>query len=193
MMVKICGITNLEDALAAVEGGAQALGFNFWPGSPRYITPKRARAIIDALPGDVCKVGVFVDETPEAVKTIAREAGVDVAQLHGQETAGEFPEGLRVWKAVRIGEKFDRAALDRYPAEALLLDGAANGTTFDWALAAGIARRVIVAGGLDAGNVARAIAQARPWGVDACSRLEAAPGRKDHVKMAQFLKAAISA
>ena len=193
MMVKICGITNLEDALAAVEGGARALGFNFWPGSPRFIAPETARAIIEELPAEVCKVGVFVDEKPEKVATIAREAGLDVVQLHGRETGSDFPAGLRVWKAIRIGAHFDRAALDQYPAEALLLDGAANGVVFDWTLAAGIGRKVIVAGGLDATNVGKAIEQARPWGVDACSRLESTPGRKDHVKMAQFLKAALSA
>ncbi len=193
MMVKICGITNLEDALAAIDGGASALGFNFWPGSPRYVTPQRARAVMGELPAGVWKVGVFVDEAPETVAAVAREVGLDVAQLHGHETGSNFPQGVRVWKAIRIGGHFDRAGLDQYPAEALLLDGMANGVAFDWTLAAGVPRKVIVAGGLDASNVAQAITQARPWGVDACSRLESAPGKKDHVKMAQFLKAALSA
>jgi len=193
MMVKICGITNPEDALAAIEGGAQALGFNFWPGSPRYITPDAARELIAKLPAGVWKVGVFVDEKPERIALIARETGLDVVQLHGQETGADFPQGLRVWKAIRIGAHFDREALDQYPAEALLLDGTANGVTYDWTLAAGIRRKVIVAGGLDAANVGKAIDQARPWGVDACSRIESSPGRKDHAKMAQFLKAALSA
>jgi phosphoribosylanthranilate isomerase len=193
MMVKICGITNLEDALAAVEGGARALGFNFWPGSLRYIAPDAAQELISQLPAGVWKVGVFVDEKPARVAAIARETGLDVVQLHGREMAAEFPPGFRVWKAIRIGAQFDREALDQYPAEALLLDGVANGVTFDWALAAGIRRKVILAGGLDAANVGAAIDQARPWGVDACSRLESAPGRKDHAKMSQFLKAALSA
>lgn len=193
MMVKICGITNLEDALAAVEGGAGALGFNFWAGSPRYIAPEAARALTGQLPAGVCKVGVFVDEEPEKVAGIARQVGLDVVQLHGRETASDFPAGLRVWKAIRIGAQFNRATVDQYPADALLLDGMANGVAFDWTLAAGIPRKVIIAGGLDAANVAKAIEQARPWGVDACSRLESAPGRKDHLKMAQFLKAALSA
>lgn len=193
MMVKICGITNLEDALAAIEGGASALGFNFWPGSPRHVAPEKARALIAKLPASVFKVGVFVDEAPETVAAVAREAGLDVAQLHGHETGSNFPQGVRVWKAIRIGGPFHRAGLDQYPAEALLLDGAANGVTFDWTLAAGIPGKVIVAGGLDASNVGKAIQQARPWGVDACSRLESAPGKKDHTKMAQFLKAALSA
>ncbi len=193
MMVKICGITNLEDALAAVEGGAGALGFNFWAGSPRYIAPEAARALTGQLPAGVCKVGVFVDEEPEKVAGIARQVGLDVVQLHGRETASDFPAGLRVWKAIRIGAQFNPATVDQYPADALLLDGMANGVAFDWTLAAGIPRKVIIAGGLDAANVAKAIEQARPWGVDACSRLESAPGRKDHLKMAQFLKAALSA
>jgi len=192
-MVKICGITNREDARAAIEGGARALGFNFWPGSPRYITPERARELIGGLAADVWKVGVFVNERAETIATVANDVGLDVVQLHGRETAGDFPAGLRVWKAIRIGADFDRTALGEYPAEALLLDGTANGVTFDWRLAAGIPGKVIVAGGLDAANVARAIDQARPWGVDACSRLESSPGKKDHAKMAQFLKAALSA
>ncbi len=192
MMVKICGITNLEDALAAVEGGAAALGFNFWPRSPRYITPEAVHRVIEQLPATVWKAGVFVDESPAAVAEIAREAGLDIAQLHGRETAHDFPQGVRVWKAVRIGADFDPAALDEYPAEAVLLDGPANGVTFDWKMAARTSKKVIIAGGLDAENVRHAIEQAGPWGVDACSRIESAPGKKDHHKMAEFLKAALA-
>jgi phosphoribosylanthranilate isomerase len=191
MMVKICGITNLEDATAAVEGGASALGFNFWRRSPRYVTPESARSLIDQLPSTVWKVGVFVDEDAATVARIAREAGLDIVQLHGQETAESFPQGARVWKAVRIRENFDVTRLNEYPSEAILLDGPANGKTFDWSLAAHVSKKLIVAGGLDADNVRAAIDQAKPWGVDACSRLESAPGRKDHGKMAQFLKAAL--
>jgi phosphoribosylanthranilate isomerase len=191
MMVKICGINNLEDALAAIGGGAAAVGFNFWPGSPRYITPESARRVIERLPDAVDKVGVFVDEEPGTIEAVASEAGLHVAQLHGRERASDFPGGLRIWKAVRIRENFDRDALDGYPAEAVLLDGPRNGEPFEWTLAAGISRKVILAGGLDAENVGRAIEQARPWGVDACSRIESAPGKKDHAKMARFLKAAL--
>jgi phosphoribosylanthranilate isomerase len=192
MMVKICGITNAEDALAAIEGGAAALGFNFCPRSPRYVKPEAARKIIERLPATVWKAGVFVDETVGAVAEIVRETGLDIAQLHGRETAADFPVGVRVWKAIRIGASFDAAALAEYPAEAVLLDGPANGVPFDWTLAAGASRKVIIAGGLDAGNVRRAIEQARPWGVDACSCIESAPGKKDHRKMAEFLKAALT-
>ena len=126
------------------------------------------------------------------VSRIARETGLDIVQLHGQETARSFPQGARVWKAVRIRGTFDMARLDEYPAEAILLDGPANGETFDWTLAACVSKKLIIAGGLDADNVRAAIEQAKPWGVDACSRLESAPGRKDHGKMAQFLKAALA-
>jgi phosphoribosylanthranilate isomerase len=191
MMVKICGITNLEDATAAVEGGASALGFNFWRRSPRYVTPESARSLIDQLPSTVWKVGVFVDEDAATVIRIAGEAGLDIVQLHGQETAQSFPQGARVWKGVRIRENFDVTRLNEYPSEAILLDGPANGKTFDWSLAAHGSKKLIIAGGLDADNVRAAIHQAKPWGVDACSRLESAPGRKDHGKMAQFLKAAL--
>ena len=193
MMVKICGVTNREDALAAVEGGAAALGFNFYPGSPRYIDPARAAAVGEGL--TVWKVGVFVDEAPARIAEIAALAGLDVAQLHGAETAAEYPQGIRVWKAARVDKKFRIADFDADPAEAILLDSPGAGGTgrvFDWSRAAGSARRIILAGGLDAGNVNQAIAAARPWGVDVCSRIESAPGRKDHVKMAQFLKEATS-
>jgi phosphoribosylanthranilate isomerase len=194
MMVKICGITNREDALAAVEGGAAALGLNFWPRSPRAITIEQAADLVAALPAGIIKAGVFVNQ-PEA-GDIARRLNLDVVQFCGDETPADYPAGLRVWKSVRVGENF---TLPDCPAEALLLDGPAgalhggSGKTFDWRLAAGAARKIILAGGLDASNVREAIAAARPWGVDACSRLESSPGKKDHVKMAAFLKAALAA
>jgi len=191
MMVKICGITNREDALAAVEGGAAALGFNFYPGSPRYIAPGDAAAIIAELPAAVWKAGVFVDESPEAILRVAREAHLDIAQLHGNETPADYPQGIRVWKAIRVRDGRVPESVDT-GAEALLLDGPASGESFDWARAAHSHARLILAGGLDAINVRRAIEQAHPWGVDACSRLESAPGRKDHMKMAEFLKAALA-
>jgi phosphoribosylanthranilate isomerase len=156
------------------------------------VTPQFARDLIERLPATVWKVGVFVDEEAATVSRIAREAGLDIVQLHGQETARSFPQGARVWKAVRIQGNIDVAQLDEYPAEAILLDGPANGETFDWTLGARVSKKLIIAGGLDADNVRAAIEQAQPWGVDACSRLESMPGRKDHGKMAQFLKAALA-
>jgi phosphoribosylanthranilate isomerase len=197
MMVKICGITNREDALAAIEGGAAALGFNFYPASPRYITPEQAAEIgagLSVWPA-VWKVGVFVDEAPERVLRIARQAGLDVAQLHGSESRENYPRSIRVWKAIRVRDGQVPETLD-FPAEAVLLDGPASSESFDWQNISGMSRfagKLILAGGLDAGNVRRAIEQAHPWGVDACSRLESAPGRKDHLKMAEFLKAALAA
>ncbi len=188
MMVKICGITNREDALAAVEGGASALGFIFYPKSPRCVDAEQARRIAEVVPASIWKVGVFVNEPAAEVARIARAAGLDVAQLHGQETAADFPPGIRIWKALRILEAVPD--LDQYPVEAFLLDGMANGRTFDWNLARVPGKRIILAGGLDATNVSRAIECARPWGVDACSCLESAPGRKDHVKLKEFLRAA---
>jgi phosphoribosylanthranilate isomerase len=197
MMVKICGITNREDALAAIDGGASALGFNFYPPSPRYIPPDEAADIAAGLPAGVWKVGVFVDESPEAVLRTADEAGLDIAQLYGREWPEHYPVGLRVWKAIRVRDGQLPATMPGGAVEAVLLDGPASGQVFDWN---NVARtilpadaKLILAGGLDAENVTAAIAQVHPWGVDACSKIESSPGRKDHFKMAAFLRAALAA
>ena len=189
MILKICGITNQEDATAAVAGGATAIGFNFYRRSPRYLAPERA-AGIQSPPG-VRRVGVFVGEARERVEEIARLASLDVAQLHGDETPADYPASLAVWKAVRVGEVLDFSRWRDCPAEALLLDGPASGRSFDWRLAAPAPKPVILAGGLDASNVAEAVALAHPWGVDACSRIEKSPGLKDHYKMRKFILAAL--
>ena len=191
MIVKICGITNLDDALAATDGGATALGFNFYPESPRYIAPERAAAIIERLPAGIWNVGVFVNES--RLLEIARIAGLDIVQLHGDEPPTAIPVSIRAWKAFRVTGSFEISAIEDYRTEAVLLDGPAPGTGqgFDWALAAGSGRKIILAGGLDENNVKRAIEAVRPWGVDACSKLEVSPGRKDHVKLSRFLKAAL--
>lgn len=197
MVLKICGITNAEDAAAAIEGGATAIGFNFWPRSPRYVAPEQA-AEIGSGEG-IRRVGVFVNETPAHIEEIARLVRLDVAQLHGDEAPAGYPERLAVWKAVRVTAGFDFSGFEDSPAEALVLDGPAgelyggSGRTFDWGLAAVIRKRIILAGGLDASNVAQAVAAAHPWGVDACSRIESAPGKKDHRKMNEFLQAARAA
>ena len=196
MILKICGITGANDAATAIEAGATAIGFNFYPRSPRYISPDHAAAIL--TPG-ARRVGVFVNEAAARIEEIARLAGLDIAQLHGDEAAADYPAALAIWKAARVGEGFTFAPYEDAPAEALLLDGPAAelyggaGRTFDWRLAARSNKRIIVAGGLDASNVARAIQLAKPWGVDACSRIESAPGIKDHRKMIDFLQAAKAA
>ncbi len=196
-VLKICGITNREDAAAAISFGATAIGFNFYAKSPRYIDP-RCAADIGSRP-DIRRVGVFVNEPRQRVEEIARIARLDVAQLHGDETAADYPAGLAVWKAVRVTEGSDVSALEQCPAEAVVLDGPAAeryggaGKTFDWRRAIGLSKPVILAGGLDASNVHEAVALARPWGVDACSRVESAPGKKDHQKMEAFLEAAKAA
>ena len=191
MVVKICGITNREDALAAIEFGATALGFNFYPKSPRYVEPAKAARLIEGLPAGVWKVGVFVNEAPESVSKIAGEAGLDVAQLHGTHTGRN---ACATWLAFQVTPEFELNQLNAYTADAFLLDAPSatlhggTGETFDWSRVAGSGKKIVLAGGLDAGNVQQAIRIARPWGVDACSRLESSPGRKDHTKMAQFLK-----
>ena len=190
MMAKICGITNKEDALAAIAAGASALGFNFWPQSPRYLDPAQAAFLAD-LPAGIWKVGVFVNEPGPYIAAVAHRLKLEVIQLHGD--CG-VPANHRVWKAIPVQ---DELRLDDPAAEAFLLDTPSGdlyggtGRTFDWTLLQGLQKKIILAGGLDARNVRRAIETARPWGVDACSRLESAPGKKDHEKMAAFLAAAL--
>ncbi len=209
MILKICGITNQQDADAAAAGGATAIGFNFYPRSPRYIAPERAAAISTA--DGIRRVGVFVNESRERVEEVARIAALDVAQLHGDETPADYPATVAVWKAARVSPAFRFSEFQNLPAEALLLDGPAAelyggaGISFDWStldngstldsvsMLGPAPSRIILAGGLDASNVATAVAMAHPWGVDACSRIESAPGRKDHQKMNQFLQAARAA
>lgn len=196
MILKVCGITNQRDADAAIAAGATAIGFNFYPKSPRFIAPEQA-ARIDT-PG-AQRVGVFVNEPALRIAEIARIAALDTAQLHGDETPAEYPASIAIWKAARVSAGFDLSRFDNAPAEALLLDGPAAelyggaGVTFDWNLARNSSHRIIVAGGLDASNVALAISLSQPWGVDSCSRIESAPGIKDHTKMIDFLHAAKAA
>lgn len=197
MILKICGITNSEDAAAAITGGATALGFNFWPRSPRYIAPEQAAGIPTGA--GIRRVGVFVNEAPSRVEEIVRIAALDVAQLHGDEDLSAFPAAVVVWKGARVSAGFEFSRYEGCPAEALVLDGPAgglyggSGQSFDWTVIAGVRKRIILAGGLDASNVAAAVSAAHPWGVDACSRIERAPGKKDHQKMNEFLQAARAA
>lgn len=189
MIVKVCGITNTDDALAAVDAGANALGFNFYIGSPRYIEPRRASGVMQALPAGVLKVGVFVDH-------VSAVEGIDVEQIHGAITQTHGP---RFWRAVRAGAGFNADAVENIGEEALLLDTphaalhGGTGETFDWSLARSERHRIIVAGGLDETNVREAIETARPWGVDSCSRIERSPGLKDHGRMRAYIEAALAA
>lgn len=201
VFVKICGITNLDDALAAVSAGADALGFNFYNRSSRFITPAAARRIVEELPSAVLSVGVFVNERgPEEVERIADEAGIGALQLHGDESP-TYCHALRhrfVIKALRVGVGFDPDRALEYQADAILLDafaaGARGGTglQFDWQIARRVSElvpKLFLAGGLTVENVAAAIAVARPYAVDACSGLESAPGRKDNRRVEDFIKA----
>lgn len=195
VLVKICGITRLDDALASVEAGTDALGFNFFAKSPRYIAPEAAAEIIAALPAGIRTVGVFVNAPPGEVAAVRRAVGLDTVQLHGEEDPALYTAETALWRAMRVDATFRAEALPQWPVEAILLDGPAGtlyggaGIPFDWESARGLAQRIVIAGGLDASNVAEAIRQARPWGVDSCSRLESAPGIKDHGRIRAFVKA----
>ena len=189
-VVKVCGITRREDAVVAAEAGATALGFIFYPKSPRFVSPEAAAKLGEGLP--VWKVGVFVNEPPAMIAAVMSAALLDVAQIYG----GEAPPHTRVWKAFRVEHSFD--ASQAVNAEAVLLDGLANGVSFDWSVARDAVRenpklKVIVAGGLTSATVAQAVRIARPWGVDASSSLETAPGVKDHEKIRGFVKSAFDA
>src|SRR3954453_7634486 len=178
-VVKICGITEEEDGILALEAGANALGFNFYRQSPRFLTFHRARQLTDALPGAYLRVGVFVNPTEAEMKEALTTVHLDVIQLHGNRCAAP-PQDARVWRSLVLPASIPA----REDAEAFLLDSPSpkfggSGRTFYWSLAAAFPRRAILAGGLDQSNVADAIRAARPWGVDACSRLESKPGRKD--------------
>jgi phosphoribosylanthranilate isomerase len=200
--VKICGITTVGDGVLAARCGADAIGLVLWPQSPRAVDLAAARAISSALPPLVHRVGVFVNPTRAEVERAVAEAGLDVVQLHGDETP-EFCRDLpaRVLKAVRVGPGFDAGDALRFEnaAGGLLLDtrveGAAPGGTgraFDWALARSVrerARYLVLAGGLTPDNVGRAVAAVEPDAVDVSSGVESAPGRKDPARVRAFVRA----
>jgi phosphoribosylanthranilate isomerase len=186
MWVKICGITNPEDALAAVDAGARALGFIFVSRSPRCVAPEQIEPWIGQIPSGVWKVGVFENETPEAIERISARLGLNVAQLHGAETPENHPRDLRIWKAFRVAEAAQN--VPDYPAaEAILIDG----ISWDWVRTGHFTRPLILAGGLDETNVAARIALSRPWAVDVSSGIESSPGRKNHARMKKFIEAAL--
>ena len=198
--VKICGITNLPDALAAVEAGADALGFNFYPSSPRYIAQQNAREIVEQLPDGILKVGIFVNEkSPASLRKIVNETGMGALQLHGDESP-EYCRELRdlyVIKALAVDDSFDaRQALD-YEVRAIMLDAktprlrGGTGQVIDWSMARKVSQlvpRVFLAGGLSPENVQQAIASVNPYAVDACSALEDVPGKKNHKLLRAFIK-----
>ncbi len=196
--VKICGITNLEDALAAIALGADALGFVFYARSPRRVTPGQAAAIILRLPPFVAKVGVFVDEKPERVQEIMNLCSLDYTQLHGSESPAYCQKlGHRAIKAFRVNDESILEQLSGYKVVAILLDSynpdmfGGTGRAFNWEIAARAARSncVILSGGLTPQNVARAIETVKPYAVDVSSGVEASPGKKDHAKLKTFIQA----
>ena len=201
MFLKVCGITRLTDALHAAQQGATALGFVFWPRSPRFVTPEQAAEIIGELPGSVTTVGVFVNESIDGIRRVVARAGLTAVQLHGDEPpayADAIPCSLL--RSVTLDEAA-QACEDWPPGTTLLLDAAdrerrgGTGQRVDWTRAAALARdhRVVLAGGLTPDNVADAIAHVRPYGVDVSSGVEQSPGVKDLHKMTEFLMSAKSA
>lgn len=201
MRIKICGITNLTDARRAIDSGADFLGFNFYPASPRYVTPAKARRIINKMPASVAAVGVFVNEPEEKILSIARSVGLQYLQLHGDESPAQvarLQRHCRVIKALRVKKPFRTAQISRYRrASALLLDGfdrrlrGGTGKAFDWKIARRVSSRarIFVAGGLAPENVADAIRVARPYAVDVSSGVESHPGKKDPARLQAFARA----
>jgi phosphoribosylanthranilate isomerase len=200
VVVKICGITNLPDALVAAEAGADALGFIFHEQSPRYITPENAAAIIRSIPPMIVKVGVFVNASEEVVFQAISECGLNLLQFHGSETpefCAQF--GLMSMKAFRMRDADSLKELSNYQTAAWLLDAYSSkqiggtGEKFNWDLAIEarkLGRPIFLAGGLTPDNVAAAISKVQPYAVDVSSGVEASPGKKDPEKVKAFIKAA---
>jgi len=200
--VKICGITNLPDGVAAANAGADALGFMFYDKSPRSISVEAAATLIRQLPPFVMKVGVFVNAPEDLVVRAIRDCGLSLLQFHGDETPEYCLQfGLMSMKAIRVRDAASLQALLGYHTDAWLLDAyspdrpGGTGETFNWDLALearGWGRPIFLAGGLTPENVAEAVRRARPYAVDVSSGVEAAPGRKDHAKLRAFIQAAKS-
>jgi phosphoribosylanthranilate isomerase len=198
---KVCGITTPEDALTAANSGADAVGLVFAE-SPRKLSVEQAREVANTLPDGVLKVGVFVDEEPEEVLRVVREVGLDYAQLHGDESPETVTflrgEGVKVIKALRVRGAGSLAAMDKYEADLFLLDAwsekarGGTGERFDWEVAKSYGGRgnILVSGGLTPENVREAIQFFEPYGVDASSSLEDAPGKKNGERVRRFVSAA---
>lgn len=195
--IKICGLTNLEDARKAVGLGADALGFVFAE-SPRRISPESAAGIVRSLPPILTCVGLFVDESPPAVRRVIKECRLDALQFHGNESPDYCRQfSLKIIKAFRIKNGNSLKAIPHYQVDAYLLDTYVEGTSggtgesFNWDLALRakeFSRPIILAGGLGPDNVAEAIRRVRPYGIDVSTGIEAEPGKKDHKKMKEFMK-----
>ncbi len=200
VLVKICGITNAADARAACEAGANSLGFNFYPKSPRFIAKADAAKIRTQLPNEVEAVGVFVNLPAPEIAELHRELRFNAVQLHGDESpevVSDLARALKVIKAFRVDKNFPMEKFAAYlEASAFLLDAAESGQfggtghTTDWEVArqAAVAHRIILAGGLTVENVADAIRVVRPYGVDVASGVENKPGRKDHGRLREFIQ-----
>ena len=198
--VKICGITNAADALAAIDAGADLLGFNFYEKSPRHIDRAEAAKIRRQLPKKIEAVGIFVNAPPADVAKVCQSLKLNAAQLHGDEspeTVAEVASSLTVWKAFRVDPDFHLKTLDEYAqASAFLFDAAhtgqygGTGRTTDWDIArrAAVGHRIILAGGLNLENVAAAVRIVRPHAVDVASGVESKPGKKDHGRMREFIQ-----
>lgn len=199
--VKICGITNLEDALLSAKFGADALGFNFYEKSPRYLAPEKAREIIEKLPAQVLKVGVFVNESLNKIIEIAQIAKLNAIQLHGEETPEFVRElksktGLEIIKAFRVSPDFKPEDVLQYETDAILLDAynpkehGGTGETFDWEIAKKVQEvfpKMYLAGGLKHENIVNVIHSIKPFAVDVCSSIENQKGKKDKIKLINFL------
>ncbi|WP_420266737.1 phosphoribosylanthranilate isomerase [Candidatus Magnetominusculus dajiuhuensis] len=198
--VKICGITNMRDAMAAVDFGADALGFVFYDKSPRHITPETAAEIIEVLPPFITTVGVFVDETEKKINKIKEAAGFDVVQLHGSEPPEMAAFWPKVIKAFRIRDFTDLEPLSKFDVwvTAFLLDAYAEdsfggtGKLFNWEIAVEARQfgNIILSGGLNPDNIEAAVRKVSPYAVDVSSGVEASKGKKDHVRMRQFIERA---
>lgn len=198
--IKICGITNLDDAMAAADAGADALGFVFFKKSPRYITPEKAAAIISKLPVFTTTVGVFVDERPEEILKIVEETAIDVLQLHGEEPPESCLLPRRVIKGIRIKSLVSLEPLSEYQdvVSAFLLDTfephipGGTGQVFNWDIAIEAKKfgRIILAGGLTPENISEAVRRVKPYGVDVSSGVEIEKGKKDHQKIRLFIERA---
>jgi indole-3-glycerol phosphate synthase len=201
IQIKICGVTNARDASACVELGADMIGFNFYPASPRYIEPATVRRIVDALPARTCAVGVFVDADTAEIRKLAKTAGVRCVQLHGHttpESCNELAREFRVIRALSTDTRFEPEHTAAFPECDVLIDAyhpelrGGTGQTCDWSAARAAMRHtrfLILSGGLNAQNVGRAIAAVTPHAVDVCSGIESAPGVKDHRALEQFISA----